>query len=111
MNATQLRALADVAEALARLARAAADDNSQPSDEHLPEREAARIAGVSLRTLRDARRRGELVVYGKQRSRTIKRADLSAWVESRLSRPVGGHCDADIERRMRRIARRKGRAA
>jgi hypothetical protein len=105
MKPAALRAIADMADALARLCRAAADEAELGPDPNaqLPEREAARIAGVSLRTLRDARRDGDLIVYGKQRSRTVRRADLDAWIASRRQRPVMGPDDEDIERRMAKI--------
>lgn len=72
----------------------------------LPLAEAATIAKCSVRTIRDAARAGELTVYGKQRSRTVRRADLLAWIESRRVRPVAGADDDDIERRMRRLGGR-----
>lgn len=74
-------------------------------DDLLPIEEAAAIAKCSLRTLRDAHRAGEVVLFGKQRSRTVRRADLEAWIESRRVKPSRSVDDHDIERRMLRIAR------
>ena len=105
MKATALRALADMLDGAARLARAAADEGSTDPDEQLPEHEAARVAAVSLRKLRDARRAGDLVMYGGQRSRTVRRADLVAWIESRCVRPVEGPDDPDMRARFARHER------
>lgn len=57
----------------------------------------------TVRPIQDAIRAGELAASGKQRSRTIRRADLDAWDEARRTRPTGGVDDADIARRARRI--------
>ncbi len=77
-------------------------------DEHagdiLHEVDAARIAGVSVRTLRDARRAGELVMAGRQRSRTVRRSDLDAWIESRRS-PVATMNESAIDKRVARLER------
>lgn len=74
----------------------------------LPEGEAARTAGVSLRVLRDARRAGELPMLGRQRSRVVRRADLERWIGSRLEPVAVGNVSA-IERRAERIGRASGR--
>lgn len=74
-------------------------------DDLLSLADAAALARCSVRMLRDAGRAGELALYGRQRSRAVRRADLDAWIESRRMRPVAGVDDDDIERRMRRIAR------
>lgn len=74
-------------------------------DDLLPEREAAELAKCSVRTLRDAARAGELDRYGKQRSRSYRRANLLAWIETRRVRPVAGADDDDIDRRVRRLER------
>lgn len=78
---------------------------AETGDDLLDLASAAALAKVSLRTLRDARRAGELTMYGSQRTRTIRRADLLGWIEGRKVRPVEGVDDRDIERRMSRIAR------
>jgi hypothetical protein len=81
------------------------------ADELLPIADAARLAATSERVVKEAIRRGDLAAFGRQRDRAVKRGDLLEWIETRRSKPVAGHDDADIERRMRRLARRKGRAA
>jgi hypothetical protein len=119
VNAVQLRNLADAARAtegavVVETAGAVVivlprDAGATDPDEQLPEREAARFAGVSLRTLRDARRAGDLVMYGGQRSRTVRRGDLAAWIESRRVRPVEGPDDPDLDRRTARMARERAK--
>jgi len=74
-------------------------------DDLLPIEDAAEIAKCSIRSLRDAHRAGALIMFGKQRSRTVRRADLEAWIESRRVKPTTGADDDDIARRMRRIER------
>lgn len=113
MSPAALRALADAARALATLAEAAAADGATEPDELLLEAEAAKLARVSLRALRDARRAGELPTYGRQRSRTIRRRDLLAWIESRrapIVRDVVAANDDDMDRRVRRIGRKRASA-
>jgi hypothetical protein len=107
MSPAALAALADAADALARLARAAAEESTRQPTELLPLKEAARAAGTSLRVVREAIRAGDLAAFGGQRDRTVRRSDVDAWIESRRLRPVAGVDDADIERRMSRIARRR----
>lgn len=105
-----LLALASAARAFAELAEAVARDAaSADGDEMLALAGAAALAGVSERTLRDARRCGDLVMFGGQRSRTIRRADLLAWIESRKAPIVTDVVadDDDIEARIHR--REKGR--
>jgi hypothetical protein len=75
-------------------------------DDLLPEREAATLARCSVRTLRAAVRAGELAAYGRQRSRTVRRASLRAWIESRRVQAVEGPADDDIDRRILRLQRR-----
>jgi len=72
--------------------------------------EAAELAKTSVRVVKDAIRSGELSAFGKQRDRTVRRSDVARWVEARRVRPVVGPIDADIQRRMRQIARGRGRA-
>jgi hypothetical protein len=106
-----LRALADAAEALARLAREAASgaEGGQQDGALVPLREAARLAATSVRVVRDAIRKGDLGAYGRMRDRALRRVDLEAWIASRQVRPVRGVDDADIRRRMARLARTKVR--
>ena len=105
MSPAALRALADAADALARLARAAlAEDGASPAA-LLPLRVAAERAGASVRTLRDAIRLGDLPAFGKQRSRVVRAADLATWIESRKVRSTEGADDADMDRRVARLAR------
>lgn len=104
MKPTALRALADAADALARIARAAADDREESADSLIPLAEAARLGATSVRVLRAAIRVGELAAYGRSRDRAVRVGDLRAWVAGR--RVVPGADDADIARRMRRLAGR-----
>jgi len=56
-----------------------------------------------VRTLTtDARREGWLI--GKQRSYVVRRSDLDRYIESRRVRPLAGADDADLDRRVARIA-------
>jgi hypothetical protein len=108
MKPAALHALADAAEALARLARDAASERPQVWDDALiPIVEAARLAATSVRVVRDAIRRGELAAFGRMRDRAVRHADLAAWIASRELKPVEGIDDADIARRVRRLAQLK----
>ena len=69
--------------------------------------EAAAEAKCSVRTLTDARRKGDLVMFGKQRSRAIKRADLTAWIASREVKPIAGVDDLAMRRRVERLATKR----
>ncbi len=89
----------DLVEIAARLAV-----EEQP-DDLLNEADAARLACCSVRTLRDARRFGALVVFGGKRTRAVRRSDLTRWIESRQAKPTHGVDDLDIKRRMRRLER------
>jgi hypothetical protein len=103
-----LHALAEAAEALARLAREAAAERPEAGDDALvPVAEAARLAATSVRVVRDAIGRGELAAFGRMRDRAVRRADLAAWIASRALRPVEGIDDADIARRVHRLAQLK----
>ena len=108
MNAADLHELVELTARLAALATRLATATLDPT-EHVSEVDAARIAGTSVRALRDARRAGELVMYGRQRSRTVRRGDLAVWIESRKVKPLEGVDDADMDRRVARLA--KGRRA
>jgi hypothetical protein len=107
MRPAALQALADVAEALARLAREAASDpdGKHPDDPMVPLAEAARLAATSVRVVRDAIRNRQLAAFGRKRDRAVRRGDLDAWIASRQVTPIEGVDDADIERRVARLAR------
>ena len=114
MKQSALHALADAADALARIARAAAEEASDDPAALIPLPEAARAAGTSKRVVRDAIRAGELPAFGRQRDRSVRRSDLQRWVESRRVRVIEGPDDLDIERRVAQIARARaarGRAS
>jgi hypothetical protein len=76
--------------------------------EHL-DLEACRQLGKlkTARPIRDAIRSGELVAFGRQRSRVVKRGDLLAWLEARRVRPVAGVDDRDMARRVERLAKNR----
>ena len=96
MKPAALHALADAAEALARLAREAASERPEASaDALIPVAEAARLAATSVRVVRDAIRRGELSAFGRMRDRSVRHADLAAWIASRALKPVEGIDDAE----------------
>jgi hypothetical protein len=98
--------LVEITARLAALAaRLAAED---APDDMLGLEEAAKLAKC-LRTLRDARRSGALTMFGGQRDRTVRRADLLRWIESRQAKPSMGPDDLDIDRRARRIERERNR--
>jgi hypothetical protein len=107
MRPAALQALADVAEALARLAREAASDQDgkRQDDALVPLAEAARLAATSVRVVRGAIRNRELAAFGRMRDRAVRRGDLDAWIASREVKPIEGVDDADIERRVARLAR------
>jgi hypothetical protein len=111
MRPAALHALADAADALARLAREAASERPEAWDDALiPIAEAARLAATSVRVVRDAIRRGELAAFGRMRDRAVRHADLAVWIASRALKPIEGIDDADIARRVRRLAPlRRGR--
>lgn len=107
MSPAALRAIADAADALARLAReASAETAHHDPNAMVALHEAARLAGTSPRVVRDAIRAGDLAGYGRQRDRSVRRADLDAWIASRRLRPVEGADDRDIAARIARLARR-----
>jgi hypothetical protein len=105
MNAAGLLAIAEAADALARVARAAADGTEHDDDTLLPLSEAARLAATSVRVVREAIRFGELPAYGRTRDRSVRRGDLMIWIASRRVVPVPGADDDDIARRVRRLER------
>ena len=107
MSPAALRAIADAADALARLAREASEDTAQTNpNAMLALPEAARVAGTSVRIVRDAIRAGVLAGYGRQRDRSVRRGDLDTWIASRRLRPIAGADDRDIAARIARLARR-----
>jgi hypothetical protein len=61
----------------------------------------------TTRPIKDAGRAGALTLYGTERTRTVKRGEFLAWLESRRAPVATGPDDLDVERRMRRLARRK----
>lgn len=82
-------------------------------DDLLTLAEAASLTKESIRTLKDARRSSALRMFGGQRSRTVRRADLIAWIETKRAPIVRGVDDEDMRRRMKaiegaRAARRTG---
>lgn len=98
---------ARIAPLLAQIIALIAPQNGPSPDDHLPLADAARVAGTSVRVLRDAIRGKELVAYGKQRDRTVRRGDLMSWIESRkVIHPAVD--DKDIERRMARLRAKGG---
>jgi hypothetical protein len=111
MTPAALRAIADAAEALARVAREAAEDGGADPSKLLTLRQAAEFACTSLRTVRDAIRHGDLDAFGGQRDRTVRRGDVLLWIESRRLPVLQGPDDADIQRRMARLARAARRRA
>ncbi len=104
MSPTALQALVDMIDAFARLAHAATVD-APDAGGLLPLADAARLAGTSIRVLRDSIRRGDLPAYGRQRDRSVARTDLNHWIDGRRVRPVVGPVDADMDRRVTRLSR------
>lgn len=82
---------------------------SQGADpgEHLS-LEEARVLGklASTRQIKEAGHRGELTLYGSERTRTVKRGELVAWLESRRSpaAAVPKGQAGRVEARLRRAA-------
>lgn len=99
-------ALKKIGEGLIDFANALVAQHSV-GDPLLPLGEAARVAACrSVRQLREAIAAGDLVAYGGERDRAIRRSDLDRWIESRrvVHAPIE---DDDVERRMKRIAKSK----
>jgi hypothetical protein len=105
-----VRALVDIVDALARLVHATVEVETHEPNRLLSLAEAARIAGTSVRILRDAIRKHEVSAYGRQRDRSVRGADLERWIESRRLRPMTGPVDADLEQRVARLARARSAA-
>lgn len=81
--------------------------DGENSGDHLTLEDARALGKFkTTRPLKDAARRGELRIYGKQRTRTVKRGELLQWLESQRVEPGAALDDSDITRRMRAIARR-----
>lgn len=76
--------LADATERAATL-DAMADEIDRAADAWLDLDQAASIAHVRPRVLRDAASRGEIVLGGAGRRRVVRRADLDAWIASRAT--------------------------
>lgn len=90
-------------QAAVALAAMAVPEQAERDDDLLSLVDAARIAATSARVVGDAVRSGELPAFGRQRDRAIRRSDLRRWIESRrvVHEPIA---DADLDRRMRRLA-------
>jgi hypothetical protein len=111
-NAKIAHALRTQAKALEATADALEHSTSEfGAHDLVPIAVAARIAATSVRVVRDAIRSDDLPAFGKQRDRSVRRSDLDKWIESRRSKPIAGVVDADILRRMDRLARSKKRSA
>lgn len=65
-------------------------DGDLATDRLLTENEVASMLHVEVHTIRDARRRGELVFVRVGRFPRFRRADIDAWLDSRSSN-VGGN--------------------
>ncbi|MGD0529016.1 MAG: hypothetical protein ABSE49_28015 [Polyangiaceae bacterium] len=78
--------------------------------ELLPLVDAGRLAGTSPRALKEAARRGELELFGRERSRVVRRGDVLRWVQERRT-PIASVADPQQARVERRLARRSHRAA
>lgn len=92
---------------LAALLAIFAPANSNPSpDEHLTIPECVRVSKRSRRMISEAIRAGNLPAAGRQKDRTVRRADLEAWIASR-NVVHASIDDADVERRIARLARTK----
>jgi hypothetical protein len=110
---TGARALgATVVESLGTIVIVIVASTGADPGEHLS-LEQARALGhfTTTRPIREAARAGELPLYGRERSRTTKRGEFMAWLESRRVPSVAGPVDTDIEARVRRLARRRARRA
>lgn len=96
----------EVAQALTTLAAALLAPREAPTpDEHVQIEATMAITGHrTSRALRDAIRRKEIQAFGNQRSRTVRRGDLLAWMESRTTGATHDEIDDDdIARRMKRL--------
>jgi hypothetical protein len=71
-------------------------------DELLGLTAAASVAATSVRVLRAAIHAGDLVAYGGQRDRSVRRGELARWIEERRVH-IAGVDDEDLRRRMRRL--------
>ena len=105
MRTASLLALADAAEALARLARAFA--GRLPPTPRSSSPSAKRRASQPRRPAWSARQSewGTSPAYGGQRDRSVRRRDLGQWIESRKVPVRVGPDDRDMERRMARLER------
>jgi len=95
----------EIAHALSILAAAIlAPASAANDDEHETVAEAAARVKRPARALRAAIRAGDLPAYGNQKSRTVRRGDVDAWVEAQRA-PVHQVDDLDIDRRVERLER------
>ena len=78
------------------------------ADDLLSLPDAARTACTRVSVLRRAGRAGDLPMYGGERDRSVRRSDLESWIESRLVKHPAVD-DADVQRRMRRLADARAR--
>lgn len=69
--------------------------------------QAAALVGTSPRALKEAGRRGELRLLGRERTRVVRRSELLEWIGMRKTPPIAGPVDADIEARVHRLAQRR----
>lgn len=89
-DALRLLASALLADAAARAAslEVIADALESGGDELVPLDVAAETLLIKPRVLRDAARRGELVIEGPRRSRVIRRGELDRWLRERRPQPM-----------------------
>ena len=73
-------------------------------EERLTLAEAAKVARTSRYVVAEAVRAGELPASGRQRDRSVTRADLHAWIAKRVVK-VEPPDDGDIAERVERMAR------
>lgn len=66
-----------------------------PDDERIPLAHAAVELDVSVRVLRDAARRGELVIEGPRSARVVRRGELNRWLASHRVQPTSIAIDGD----------------
>jgi hypothetical protein len=81
-------------------------ERASDGDDLMPIAEAAALVRVSTPVLAKAGRNGELEVFGKQRSRVVRRADVLKWKASQRLRLVGPD-DLDLARRIKRLETRR----
>src|ERR1700735_5257314 len=72
-------------------------------DELVPLADGAHLGGTSPRALKDAARRGEIEIFGRERSRVVRRSDVLRWVQERRA-PVAAVTDPQQSRVEARLA-------